>query len=350
MEWITTNVIILSLSESQSCYGVVEIASNRLGQNEGVMRILNSMYGQAFGDMLGEPLEGLTREQIKARWCTVTGFIRPPSITDDTVMTHLVVRSVCEVRRTDRRHIAGVFLKNRALIPRMGPTTAHALSCFAEDLGFTPTAGTTDGAAMRAPAIAWLFPEDRVIPETIEASLATHGSDIAIAGACAISSAVSSAINGSGIETIIKAGIDGAEYVSNDLAAQIRESVMLASERTLEDAIDRTGCGIETVEAVPAVFAVIARDHDFRRGVIAAANLGGDADTIASMVGAILGGMVPDKDSMPRDWIDACRNSADDVETMIQESWRCISEFRLMKHDRRMHQKSTTPSLTAPFL
>ncbi len=321
---------------SQSPHAII-IVFNRLGQNGTVMRILNSMYGQAVGDMLGEPLEGLTREQIKARWHTVTGFVRPPSITDDTVMTHLVVRSVCEARKVDRRHIAGVFLKNRARIPRMGPTTAHALSCFADDPGFTPTSGTTDGAAMRAPAIAWLFPADRVIPETIESSLATHGADIAIAGACAIAYAVSSAISGAGIETIIRAGIDGAEHVSGDLAARIRESVMLATERTLEEAIDITGCGIETVEAVPAAFAVIANDHDFRSGVLAAVNLGGDADTIASMVGAILGGMMPRRDAMPRDWIDACRNSADGVETMIRESWRCVSEFR------RLNRESSAP-------
>ena len=67
------------------------------------------MYGQAVGDMLGEPLEGLTRKQIKARWHSVTGFVRPPSITDDTVMTHLVVRSVCEAHKADRHTLQGYF-------------------------------------------------------------------------------------------------------------------------------------------------------------------------------------------------------------------------------------------------
>ncbi|MCK5108252.1 MAG: ADP-ribosylglycohydrolase family protein [Methanosarcinales archaeon] len=292
------------------------------------MQILNSMYGQAVGDMLGEPLEGLTRKQIKAQWRTVTGFVRPPSITDDTVMTHLVVQSVCEAHKVDRRHIAGVFLMNRARIPRIGPTTAHALSCFADDPGFMPTSGTTDGAAMRAPAIAWLFPADRIIPAAIESSLATHGADVAIAGACAIACAVSSAIDGAGIEGIIQAGIEGAEHASNDLATRIRESVMLTSGKTLEEVIDTVGCGIETMEAVPATFAVIASEQDFRSGVLAAVNLGGDADTIASMVGAILGGMLPGRGAIPGEWIDACRRgSAGDVETLIRESWRCVSEL-----------------------
>ena len=293
------------------------------------MRTLNSMYGQAVGDMLGEPLEGLTRKQIKAQWRTVTGFVSPPSITDDTMMTHLVVQSVCEAHKVDRRHIAGVFLMNRARIPRMGPTTAHALSCFADDPGFMPTSGTTDGAAMRAPAIAWLFPEDRVIPAAIESSLATHGADVAIAGACAIACAVSSAINGAGIEGIIQAGIEGAIHASNDLATRIRESVELTSEKTLEEVIDTVGCGIETMEAVPATFAVIASEQDFRSGVLAAVNLGGDADTIASMVGAILGGMLPGRGAIPGEWIDACGtgDSAEDVETLIRESWRCVSKL-----------------------
>jgi len=285
------------------------------------MKILNSMYGQAIGDMLGEPVEGLTREEIAMQHHTITGFISPPSITDDTIMTHLVVRSICETGRADRRHIAQTFLRNRARIPRMGPTTAQALFGLAEDPDFTPTTGTTDGAAMRAPAIAWLFPADLVIPNAIESSLATHGAPVAIAGACAVACAVSKAIAGADIETVVRAGVHGAREVSGDLASLILEVVSLASQRSLEDAIDITGCGIETEEAVPAVFAIISKHHDFRSAVLAAVNLGGDADTIAGMAGAITGGM---SHELPRDWIDACSGTP---EAMIMESWRCVSRF-----------------------
>ncbi|MEA1894108.1 MAG: ADP-ribosylglycohydrolase family protein [Euryarchaeota archaeon] len=285
------------------------------------MNTLNSMYGQAIGDMLGEPVEGLTREEIAMRHHTITGFLSQPSITDDTIMTHLVVRSICETGRADRRHVAQTFLRNRARIPRMGPTTAQALFRLAEDPEFTPTTGTTDGAAMRAPAIAWLFPADMVIPNTIESSVATHGSPVAIAGACAVACAVSGAIAGADIKTVVRAGVHGAREVSNDLAALILEAVSLVSQRSLEDVIDITGCGIETAEAVPAVFAIISKHHDFRSAVLAAVNLGGDADTIASMVGAIIGGM---SHALPRDWIDACRGPP---EAMIRESWRCVSRF-----------------------
>ncbi|RLG23923.1 hypothetical protein DRN77_03525 [Methanosarcinales archaeon] len=297
-KWITTNVIIL------------------------FMNILNSMYGQAIGDMLGEPVEGLTREEIAAKWHTITGFLHKPSITDDTVMTHLVVQSICENHTVDRHHIARAFLQNRARIPRMGPTTAYALSKFADDPEFTPTTGTTDGAAMRAPAIAWLFHKDKVIQKTIEASLATHGTAVAIAGASAIACAVSSAIDGADTGTVIHTSIHGCEYISTSLASRIRESVSLASRMPLEDVIDITGCGIETEEAVPAVFAIIAGNQDFRESVLAAVNLGGDADTIAGMVGAITGGM---SHAIPREWVGACRGS---VEAVIQESWGCVQEFR----------------------
>ncbi|MEA1943966.1 MAG: ADP-ribosylglycohydrolase family protein [Euryarchaeota archaeon] len=286
------------------------------------MNVLNSMYGQAIGDMLGEPVEGLTREEIAAKWHTITGFLRKPSITDDTMMTHLVVQSICENHKVDRRHIAWTFLENRARIPRMGPTTAYALSKFADDPEFTPTTGTTDGAAMRAPAIAWLFPMDMVIRKTIEASLATHGTAVAIAGASAIAYAVSSAINGADVETVIRASVHGAKDISASLASRIRESVSLAKQMSLEDVIDIIGCGIETEEAVPAVFAIIAKNQDFRESVLAAVNLGGDSDTIAGMVGAITGGM---SHAIPCEWVDACRGS---VEAMIQESWRRVQEFR----------------------
>jgi ADP-ribosylglycohydrolase len=287
------------------------------------MNILHSMYGQAIGDMLGEPVEGMSREEIAAQWHTVTDFISPPSITDDTMMTHLVARSVCEVGMVDRRHIAAEFLKNRARIPRMGPTTAHALSELASDLNFIPTTGTTNGAAMRAPAIAWLCPTEAVVRNTIESSLATHGAPVAIAGACAIACAVSQAINGANVRTIIRAGVRGASEVSDELASCITESVALASRVSLEDAIKIIGCGIETVEAVPAVFAIIAKYPDFTDGVLAAVNLGGDTDTIAGMVGAITGGM---SDAViPSGWITACAGS---VGAMIEESWGCVQCLR----------------------
>ncbi|KAF5415059.1 MAG: hypothetical protein C5S48_06805 [Candidatus Methanogaster sp.] len=296
------------------------------------MKTLNSMYGQAIGDMLGEPVEGLTREEIAMQHHSITGFLSQPSITDDTIMTHLVVRSICEIGKVDCQHIAQTFLRNRARIPRMGPTTAQALFGLAEDPDFTPTRGTTDGAAMRAPAIAWLFPADLVIPRTIESSLATHGSSVAIAGACAIACAVSGAIAGSDIGMVIRAGVHGAREVSDNLASRILEAVSLASVGSLKDAIDITGCGIETEEAVPTVFAIISKHYDFRSAVLAAVNLGGDADTIAGMVGAIIGAM---SHTIPRDWIDACKGQP---ESMIQESWRCVSRFT----DSADHQEGTS--------
>ena len=281
------------------------------------------MYGQAIGDMLGEPVEGMSREEIAVQWRTVTDFISPPSITDDTMMTHLVARSVCEVGVVDRRRIAAEFLKNRARIPRMGPTTARALSELASDPNFIPTTGTTNGAAMRAPAIAWLCPTEAVVRNTIESSLATHGDPVAIAGACAIACAVSHAINGANVRMTIRAGVCGASKVSVALASRITESVALASRVSLEDAIKTIGCGIETIEAVPAVFAIIAKYPDFKDGVLTAVNLGGDTDTIAGMVGAITGGM-PDA-TIPSGWITAC---ADSVGAMIEESWGCVQRLR----------------------
>jgi ADP-ribosylglycohydrolase len=166
----------------------------------------------------------------------------------------------------------------------------------------------------------YFLPADLVIPNAIESSLATHGTPVAIAGACAVACAVSKAIAGADIEAVIRAGVHGAREVSADLASRIQGAVLLASGGSLEDAIDITGCGIETDEAVPAVFVIISKHHDFRSAVLAAVNLGGDADTIAGMVGAITGGMSP----IPREWIDACSGTP---EEMIMESWRCVSRF-----------------------
>jgi ADP-ribosylglycohydrolase len=62
-------------------------------------------------------------------------------------------------------------------------------------------------------------------------------------------------------------------------------------EESAQDAIvDLIGTGVATQEAVPAAFAIAQRwQADPWRACLIAARLGGDSDTIAALVGAMLG-------------------------------------------------------------
>ena len=60
-------------------------------------------------------------------------------------------------------------------------------------------------------------------------------------------------------------------------------------------------------EAVSQAFGVLALSHeDFRTGVITAGNFGRDADTIAAICGAVLGGMYGYK-AIPARWAEKTR-------------------------------------------
>lgn len=314
-------------------------------------RLLGSIYGQAIGDCMGEVAEGLTAKEIKSRFGYIEGFIKKPEFTDDTILTHLSVSAIINNDLVvDRLQIAATFVKHFDSIPRMGPTTKSTLLAYQTNPDFMPHTGSTNGAAMRAPAVAWLFGggaefiDGEIVDKTTESSLATHGADIAIDGACAIACAVSCACAGYPLSLVIRAGIDGARYrklhpqpckdqhnlnLSTDsghgLADLLEAAVGLAKSASPDEAVRRFGCGIETKETIPLVFYLlgwcnhrenlhkhidekVSREETsryalFKNAILMAVNMGGDTDTVAGIVGAILGGWAG-IDNIPRGWVD----------------------------------------------
>ena len=78
-----------------------------------------------------------------------------------------------------------------------------------------PQVGTTNGAGMRVGRIGLIFPGDihKTCEQTLLTCLPSHDTNIAIASACAISSAVSIAmLRDSNVDSIIQASVEGAKY------------------------------------------------------------------------------------------------------------------------------------------
>lgn len=66
---------------------------------------------------------------------------------------------------------------------------------------------------------------------------------------------------------------------------------------------EEIGVSWHAVESVPFAIAIILRNlKDFRKGVLEAVNSGGDTDTIAAMVGCVLGILNPN--DIPSEWLD----------------------------------------------
>ncbi|MHC1625621.1 MAG: ADP-ribosylglycohydrolase family protein [Methermicoccaceae archaeon] len=258
-------------------------------------RAVGCLLGIATGDALGEPFEGMHPDEVPP----VDGLEWKPEVTDDTILSMITLESILNCGRVDKQDIVRRMLEVE--INRIGPTTKLSLERYLQDPSYVPSGGTTNGAAMRAPVMGLLFSEpSKVVMSTITSSLVTHGSSIAIQGACAVACAVwactmerepvSWGMWGAkrAEEWWIKnmGGYKNPASSSPPMSSLINSSVKADS---YENVVEIFGGGIETAESVPCVFYLVANVHSFREAVTTAAFHGGDSDTIASITGAIIG-------------------------------------------------------------
>ena len=286
-------------------------------------RARGALYGLAIGDALGMPTQLLSRRQITARWGPLlTGFepappghpiaagLPPGAVTDDTEQAVLLARMLVKNRGVPGPDdwaaalIGWEFdMAERGSLDLLGPSTKRALTAVLE--GTPPQQagrhGDTNGAAMRITPVGIAFAAG-LIDRVVEASLVTHNTSVALAGAAAVAAAVSAGIDGASVAGATDAGVAAARQAATrghwiagaDVATRIRWAVELADDATPDRAADLIGTLIGTSlasqESVPAAFAVLsAIPDDPWRACLLAASLGGDTDTIAAMAGAIAG-------------------------------------------------------------
>jgi ADP-ribosylglycohydrolase len=289
-------------------------------------RARGALYGLAIGDALGMPTQLLSRRQITQLWGPLlAGFEPAPrghpiaagmpagSVTDDTEQAVLLGRLLLS-GPVDPRELAAALvawelgMAARGSLDLLGPSTRRALDAV---LAGTPPEeagihGDTNGAAMRITpvGIKVALGDPRALVDAVqEASLVTHNTSVALAGAAAVAAAVSAGVAGGGsVAAATDAAVDAARIGAErghwvagaDLAARIRWATGLVAGRSPQEAAEviysLVGTSLATQESVPAAFAVLsAVPGDPWQACLLAASLGGDCDTIAAMAGAIGG-------------------------------------------------------------
>lgn len=293
-------------------------------------RARGALYGLAIGDALGMPTQLLSRRQITERWGPLlTGFEPAPpghpiaagmpagAVTDDTEQAVLLGRLLLSGPVDPREFAAALVAWERDMAARgsldlLGPSTRRAVEAV---LAGTPpeeagVSGDTNGAAMRITPVGIKVAADdpRALVDAVQAaSLVTHNTSVALAGAAAVAAAVSAGIGGADREgcgvaaatdIAADAAVIGAErghwVAGADVAARIRWATGLVAGLPAEEAAgviySLVGTSLATQESVPAAFAVLsAVPGDPWRACLLAASLGGDSDTIAAIAGAIGG-------------------------------------------------------------
>ena len=172
----------------------------------------------------------------------------------------------------------------------LGPSTKRALLALAEgeEPAVAGRTGTTNGAAMRITPVGIatpLEPLDRLLATVVAADVVTHNTDVAHAGAAAVATVVSAGVDGASLEEALTRAILVADHFG--FAAVYEEALRLESVDAIVESI---GTGVETVQSVPAAFAVARLSRGVAWDACAmAAALGGDTDTIAAIAGAMVG-------------------------------------------------------------
>jgi ADP-ribosylglycohydrolase len=287
-------------------------------------RILGGLYGQAFGDSFGIPAM-LRPAETWRRYGWISTFLDAPDdhpahhglkagrITDDTEQALSLAMVILEeggisVEGAARAIVAWYDKVDGDHNDYVGPSTRRAVGKLkkGDDPHQTGWQGDTDGGAMRISPIGLINPGnlERAVLETATACTPTHNTDVAISGAAAIAGAISTAmVPGSRLADIITASRKAAEvglaYGEPWLGASIHRRIEMAinlgrQKKEIHDVLidiyDLVGAGLATSEAVPAAIGVLnLAGGDLLMTAQYAANLSGDADTVAAMSCAIAG-------------------------------------------------------------
>jgi ADP-ribosyl-[dinitrogen reductase] hydrolase len=257
----------------------------------------------AAGDALGVPWEGKTPDEVNLEVLEELPSAHdwPRGATsDDTDQLMLVARHLAESQgQVDEREFLMLLAK---ALPRMrgpGPSTTAAVRRFVDTGVVHAPAGNTVGAAMRALPIGWAMPPaaaEQRRATTVRLSRTTHGAPAAIACACAVAAMASWAVERWPVDALVAGGLDEAEHMAEwyGLHPDTMQPIRQGASRAWEPY--RAGMALDAVATVASVMQVLRESQGLAAAMKYAVSLGGDTDTVAAIVGGILGCQLEDVD------------------------------------------------------
>ncbi|MBC8101824.1 MAG: ADP-ribosylglycohydrolase family protein [Cytophagales bacterium] len=321
-----------------------------MARNDAVLRdrFRGALLGTLVGDALGAPVEempcdrlnealdsfsGMSREE-RQRQVPVFGLLAgaevPPGYvhyTDDTQMTIGVAESLIAYPEFDGSYLASRFAENFEGHRGYGPggyamiqelRNGAAWNEVGEQL-FGGEGSFGNGAAMRAAPVGMLYHDDlpalRRIAEAQASVTHTHpiGRQSAALQAAAVAAALRFDIENEDfdglafIDSVTDSTVVGP--LENWLGAGYHDvRTLLRVAPRIEEVAETLGNGIEAQLSVPtALYAFAAHYDSFAQAVLYAVRLGGDADTIGAMTGAIAGAF-HGASAIPPNWLAALEN------------------------------------------
>ncbi len=292
-----------------------------------ISRFKGCLLGTAIGDSLGAGREGSFDisevRDIGSRY------------TDDTAMMIGVAESLINCKGFNGDDMAEIFIKNYLREPWRGygwgpPRIFNMILKDRKrwdemlDRELYPGGSFGNGAAMRvAPIGLFYYDEPEKLREVVhKASIITHSHELAIEGAFLQAYAVSLAVSESGPELDryqflqkLKESTRNREYLKK---LQLMEDLLKDKAERIK-VIKYLGNGIEALNSVPAAIYSFLVNDDLEESLVYAVSLGGDADTIGAMTGAIAGAYYGAKNIPPR-WKERLENRKC-IEELAERLW-----------------------------
>ncbi|HET8629746.1 MAG TPA: ADP-ribosylglycohydrolase family protein [Thermomicrobiales bacterium] len=296
-------------------------------------RFLGCLLGLALGDALGAPLEFMTRAQIAATHGEVREpigggwlMVDPGEYTDDTQMALALAESIIACRQVDPADIARRFVAWAASHPKdIGNITRLALRYHAQGVPHGEVgprvcrelAGRCagNGSVMRCAPVG-LFHAARpeaLVRDSLVTSALTHADPQSAWSTVAVNLAIADLVAGR------------REGLVERIAPQIKEprvrETLLAAPGLARRDVRSGGFVLETLGAA---FWALENHEGFEEVVVAAINLGDDADTVGAVAGALAGAR-EGVDALPRRWL-ALLHDADQIAAAAAALYRLARE------------------------
>lgn len=289
--------------------------------------ILGCILGTAVGDALGLPFEGLSRRRMTRFSSTDLSRHRflfgRGMVSDDTDHTCLVGLALLESNSESElfaRRLA-IHLRRWLMAVPAGVGLATLRACLRLCAGFGPkrsgVLSAGNGPAMRSALLGVCAGHDtnRLVALVRESTRITHTDPKAEIGALAVAVAAyvastSPSVDGTVLQATLNAAFAHAELPATTVAEfseLVNQAIASANDgdstAKFSERFGRKGASGYMYHTAPAVLQTWLRHpEDFRAGVIEVITAGGDTDTTAAILGALIGARVGSA-GIPPEWL-----------------------------------------------
>jgi len=279
-----------------------------------------AILGCFLGDAFGAGFEGMSPDRA-AFHLNVLSKKSPRQYTDDTDMTLALAESIGESGKIDPEGIAKHFSLSCDLTRGYAIGTIKAVLALRAGMDWRQVSRIVfkegsfgNGAAMRVSPVGLFYHHDLngLQKAAVEQAKITHAHPLGQWGAVMQASAVALAVlqepkepfNKEQMLINLREVLWGGPIEYMRALNKIEEMVNKGKRPEAREVAQSLGNGVESHFSVPSAFCIaVTYGSDFSDAIRAAISLGGDTDTIAGMVGAIVGAHVGEN-GLPMEWLE----------------------------------------------